>query len=349
MGHHYLTMELVEGTTLEARLASGPLPLERTLQIAAQIASALEAAHDENVLHRDLKPGNIMLTEDGRVKVLDFGLARPVRENEEPLLSHESTTPAALTAEGTVLGNAYEFPRISPDGTRAAAAVHMPAGTHDVWLVDLRRGTQSPLTSDGNYIQPTWTPDGSRLTFSSVVPGGANLAWVPADGSAPVELILERPGRQDPYSWRGDGETLAFIDLDPVDSYDIWTLRDGSATKVMGRRFVDTAPAFSPDGMWLAYVSNEIVTRYTCAHSREREGRGKSPSMVAPSPSGLGTVKPCTTGRTGKCGPSVSRPRTDSSSAEPRLLFERRYEAMAATARPFYDVAADGRLLMVQK
>ena len=69
-----------------------------------------------------------MLTEDGRVKVLDFGLARPVSENEEPLLSHESTTPAALTAEGTVLGT---VPYMSPEQVRGKKADHRT----DVWAL----------------------------------------------------------------------------------------------------------------------------------------------------------------------------------------------------------------------
>src|SRR5712692_10684456 len=69
-----IIMELVEGPTLAERLASGPVPLEEALKIAAQIADALEAAHEKGVVHRDLKPANIKVREDGAVKVLDFGL-----------------------------------------------------------------------------------------------------------------------------------------------------------------------------------------------------------------------------------------------------------------------------------
>src|SRR5207237_4228896 len=71
-----IVMELVEGATLQERLKRGPIPIEEALPIAKQIAEALEAAHESGLVHRDLKPANIKLTTDGRVKVLDFGLAK---------------------------------------------------------------------------------------------------------------------------------------------------------------------------------------------------------------------------------------------------------------------------------
>src|SRR5713101_5149956 len=76
-GMDYLVMECVEGETLAKRLEKGPLPLEQVLKYGAQIADALDKAHRGGVVHRDLKPGNIMLTPTG-AKLLDFGLAKPV-------------------------------------------------------------------------------------------------------------------------------------------------------------------------------------------------------------------------------------------------------------------------------
>ena len=75
-GRTFLVMELVEGETLGERLERKPLLIEEALELAAQIAEAVEAAHSKLVIHRDLKPGNIMISTEGRIKVLDFGLAR---------------------------------------------------------------------------------------------------------------------------------------------------------------------------------------------------------------------------------------------------------------------------------
>jgi serine/threonine protein kinase len=108
-GQHFIALELIEGQDLAARTEVGPLPLEDTLQICLAIAEALEAAHGSGVIHRDLKPANVKLASDGRVKVLDFGLAKAI----EPQTSSDGTSPtfaatvtSAGTRDGVILGTA---------------------------------------------------------------------------------------------------------------------------------------------------------------------------------------------------------------------------------------------------
>jgi Tol biopolymer transport system component len=100
----YLVMELIEGQSLEQRLARGPLPIAEVLSLGRQIAQALEVAHRAGVVHRDLKPGNIMLTKTG-AKLMDFGLARTSAPAANPIMgSHSPTVVRPLTAEGSLVG-----------------------------------------------------------------------------------------------------------------------------------------------------------------------------------------------------------------------------------------------------
>lgn len=97
-GVRFIAMEYVEGQPLTNRIAQGPLPVADILQIGAEAADALDAAHAKGIVHRDIKPANLMLTERGHVKVLDFGLAkmdRPTRASDQTQL---------LTSSGLVLG-----------------------------------------------------------------------------------------------------------------------------------------------------------------------------------------------------------------------------------------------------
>ena len=104
---HYLVLELVPGETLAERISRGPIPWEEALEIAAKVAEALEEAHEQGIVHRDLKPANVMLTPDGKVKVLDFGLAKAFAgDDASQELSQSPTISRHQTAAGVILGTA---------------------------------------------------------------------------------------------------------------------------------------------------------------------------------------------------------------------------------------------------
>ncbi len=114
-GIHFLVMELLEGEPLDQRLAKGPLPIEQVLRFGAEIADALSRAHRQGVIHRDLKPGNVMLTKGG-AKLLDFGLARSNAEGA-PIegMTAVATRERPLTQEGRILGT---FQYMAPGAAR---------------------------------------------------------------------------------------------------------------------------------------------------------------------------------------------------------------------------------------
>jgi serine/threonine protein kinase/tetratricopeptide (TPR) repeat protein len=119
-GIRFLTMELVEGRTLSDLITPGGLPLTQILELSIPLADALVAAHERGVIHRDLKPGNVMVTREGRIKVLDFGLAKITAKQVPPALeSHAATLDVPLSGEGQVLGT---IPYMAPEQVRGDAA-----------------------------------------------------------------------------------------------------------------------------------------------------------------------------------------------------------------------------------
>ena len=112
---HFLTMELVEGQSLDRVLAPGGLPIMRVIELGIELADALAAAHEKGVVHRDLKPANVVLTKNGRVKVLDFGLAKLTDPDTNPNLSQAATVASPLSTEGQAVGT---VPYMAPEQMR---------------------------------------------------------------------------------------------------------------------------------------------------------------------------------------------------------------------------------------
>ncbi|MDQ2980105.1 MAG: protein kinase, partial [Acidobacteriota bacterium] len=143
----YMALELVEGQTLRALMRSGALPFRRVLDLSAQIADGLAAAHGVGIVHRDLKPENLMVTKDGRVKILDFGLAKIVAPIFESPTDVTVSVPPAGTVDGTLLGTIVYMSPEQASGRR----------------VD----TRSDLFAFGSILYELWT---GRSAFAADSP-----------------------------------------------------------------------------------------------------------------------------------------------------------------------------------
>jgi Tol biopolymer transport system component len=175
-GLQFLVLELVEGETLADRIARAPIPVDEALAIAIQIAEALEAAHEKGIVHRDLKPANIKLSQEERVKVLDFGLAKP-RQIEQPSLSNAATMTSA-SVPGMILGTIAYMP---PEQARGEETDR----TADVWafgcvLYEMLAGTQV-------FEGPT-----AAEVLAGVMKSEPDWPRLPVETPAPVRRLLRR-------------------------------------------------------------------------------------------------------------------------------------------------------------
>jgi eukaryotic-like serine/threonine-protein kinase len=246
----------------------------------------------------------------------------------------------------------YGQPRLSPDGGRVAVEVDT-----QIWVYDLIRETLTRLTFEGNSNNnPAWTPDGKRIAFQSDKDGApAKIFWQLADGSGGLERLTSGgEGNQTPQSWSADGQLLAFHENSPTTQRDIWVFRlsDHKAQPFLRTPFIEGGATFSPDGRWLAYVSNES---------------GRPEVYVQPYPRPGGKWQISTEGgtervwarngrelfyRSGNKMMAVETTTQPSFSAgKPRMLFEGQYVTTGfPNMSAAYDVSADGqRFLMVKE
>jgi serine/threonine-protein kinase len=262
----------------------------------------------------------------------------------------------------TTLRRKFLAPRLAPDGERVAVTTQPSGatGNHRVWIYDVPGGRLTPLTTvDEAANLSVWSPDGRRVAFSSEVTGKLNLFWKSADGTGTSQRLATSEYRQRPSSWSSDGKTLAFVQGGhPATATDIWVLDVGSADRqprpVVQTPAAEGYPAFSADGRWLAYTSNDSGRQEVYVQPYPGPGPrvlvstdgGSSPAWKAD-----GTelfyyvVLPGNLRR--MMGVPVNATAAGFFAGTPRKLFEGQY-VMADPVRG-YDVTPDGqRFLMVQ-
>jgi serine/threonine protein kinase len=228
----FLVLELVDGEDLSKRISKGPIPLEETLSIARQIADALEAAHEQGVVHRDLKPGNVVIDADGNVKVLDFGLAKALDTDTSDVtdLSHSPTLMTGGSDRGVILGTAAYMSPEQARGKRVDKRADVFAfGCVLFEMLTGRRCFPGETVSD---------------TLASIL--ARDPAWeeIPRDTPASIRRLLRRCLDKDPKKRLRDiGE--ARIALDAV----IAGVEEEDSTPV------ETPPPVRPRARWLPWVA----------------------------------------------------------------------------------------------
>ena len=184
-GGRALVMELVEGDDLSHKIARGPIALTTALPIAKRIAEALEAAHQQGIIHRDLKPANVKVSEDGTVKVLDFGLAK-VRDWTSPRTPAESATlPVRKTQAGIVLGTPAHM---SPEQASGKATDHRS----DIWAFGV-------VLYEMLTAQPLFTGNTTLEILARVIEGDPDVSALPTATPAAIRALIGRCLTKDPH------------------------------------------------------------------------------------------------------------------------------------------------------
>jgi eukaryotic-like serine/threonine-protein kinase len=285
-----LVLELVEGETLADRIARGPIPVDEVLNVAKNICEALEAAHERGIVHRDLKPANVKITPDGRVKVLDFGLAKAM--DNAPVnadLSNSPTLTMTATNAGVILGTAAYMSPEQANGLSVNARSDVFSFGSVLYEMLTRRQpfqgrTISEIIASVLVREPDWTlmppnlnPRIHELIRRCLEKDAKNRWQAIGDVRVDLERLLADPSvwilspqsalKPRPLWKRAISVVMTAIVVGVVVGLTVWKLKPSPPGPVM--RFSLTVPedqvittanrhslAISPDGSRLIYVAN---------------------------------------------------------------------------------------------
>lgn len=245
----------------------------------------------------------------------------------------------------------FAHPVLSPGGSRLAVEVGSEVGDRDIQVLDLDRGTRRVITSESRNAQPAWHPDGRRIAVVSDRADDWDLYLAAVNGTEDLEPLLVRPLEQWLGSWTPQGEKLVFYEVHPENARDIWVLdvaEQGTATPYRATAANERGVRLSPDGRWLAYVSDEsgrdevYVDRFPQPGARQTiSTRGGAEPVWSPDGTELFY-------REGQRMMAVSVETGNGlSPGLPRPLFEGPYdEEIVGNAN--YDVGPDGRFVMIR-
>jgi serine/threonine-protein kinase len=184
-GKRFLVLELVEGETVAERLSRGALTLEETREICRQITEGLEGAHDKGIIHRDLKPANVKITPEGKVKILDFGLAKALVEGSTAMdIAHSPTITANMTQPGVILGTAAYMSPEQATGKQVDKRA-------DIWAFGCI--LYECLTGKRAFPGDTVTE-----VIAAILRGEPDWGSLPADTPGSVRAVLRRSLQKDP-------------------------------------------------------------------------------------------------------------------------------------------------------
>jgi len=228
-------LEAVPFSLATPKVTSSPAPVIQKILFDSVYGSVQFAFSDNGVL--------VYVPGDDTGKTIPTWVDR--QGNEEPL-----DMPAQY----------YGTPKLSPNGEELAIVVKELQS--NVYIYDVATGRGSRLTLEGNNSAPVWTPDGKQITFSRRMEGEENcyLLWQPADGSDEAESLYSSQHIIRPYSWSSDGKLLTFSEWPPTSESDIWILSlegDREPELKLRTKFREHFSTFSPDGRWMAYMSNK--------------------------------------------------------------------------------------------